>query len=171
MGEMEDAYAAAQANLDTATTAAGSLGTRVTAIGVNYTNALSAILNLHSESDVDQARIDDAQTAIEAMDVDIQSLISQLTSIGVNPGLTPALSAATSTADGFTVNVTNYDALFTWVANATEGSTTALVDNTNGTATITVSAVDAGNSAVLTVETSRASYGNGVATRSGSALP
>lgn len=82
--------------------------------------------------------------------------------------LTPQFGAVTSTADGFTVNVTNYDSLFTWTPTTNAGSVVA------GTAVgsmlpLVVTGLTAGTSATITVATSRSGYANGSATQSGTA--
>ncbi|WP_344174571.1 fibronectin type III domain-containing protein [Pilimelia columellifera] len=83
----------------------------------------------------------------------------------------PTLAAATATADGFTVNVTDYDATrYDYIFSATNGGA-ATVD-VNGL--VTVTGLNPGQSAVLTVDVT-AKDGSGFsgtasATRSGSAI-
>ena len=78
--------------------------------------------------------------------------------------LTPTFAALTSTADGFTVQVSNYDAEFTWDVAATAGSASI-----NGTGLITVTGLGAGQSATVTVTASRAGFNDGEAEVTGSA--
>ena len=78
--------------------------------------------------------------------------------------LTPTFAALTSTADGFTVQVSNYDAEFTWDVATTAGSTSI-----NGTGLITVTGLGAGQSATVTVIASRAGFNDGSAEVTGSA--
>ena len=70
--------------------------------------------------------------------------------------LTPTFAALTSTADGFTVQVSNYDAEFTWDVATAAGSTSI-----NGTGLITVTGLGAGQSATVTVTASRAGFNDG----------
>jgi len=78
--------------------------------------------------------------------------------------LTPSFAALTSTADGFTVQVSNYDAEFTWDVATTAGSASI-----NGTGLITVIGLGAGQSATVTVTASRAGFNDGSAEVTGNA--
>ena len=78
--------------------------------------------------------------------------------------LTPTFAALTSTTDGFTVQVSNYDAEFTWDVATTAGSVSI-----NGTGLITVGGLGAGQSATVTVTASRAGFNDGEAEVTGSA--
>ena len=78
--------------------------------------------------------------------------------------LTPTFAALTSTADGFTVQVSNYDAEFTWDVATTVGSASI-----SGTGLITVIGLGAGQSATVTVTASRAGFNDGEAEVTGSA--
>ncbi len=78
--------------------------------------------------------------------------------------LTPTFAALTSTADGFTVQVSNYDAEFTWAVATTAGSASI-----SSTGLITVTGLGAGHSATVTVTASRAGFNDGEAEVTGSA--
>ena len=78
--------------------------------------------------------------------------------------LTPTFAALTSTADGFTVQVSNYDAEFTWDVATTAGSASI-----NGTGLIAVTGLGAGQSATVTVIASRVGFNDGSAEVTGSA--
>ena len=78
--------------------------------------------------------------------------------------LIPTFAALTSTADGFTVQVSNYDAEFTWDVATTAGSASI-----SGTGLITVIGLGAGQSATVTVTASRAGFNDGEAEVTGSA--
>lgn len=78
--------------------------------------------------------------------------------------LTPTFAALTSTADGFSVQVSNYDAEFTWDVATTAGSASI-----NGTGLIAVTGLGAGQSATITVTASRAGFNDGSAEVTGSA--
>ncbi len=78
--------------------------------------------------------------------------------------LTPTFAALTSTANGFTVQVSNYDAEFTWDVATTAGSASI-----NGTGLIAVTGLGAGQSATITVTASRAGFNDGSAEVTGSA--
>ena len=78
--------------------------------------------------------------------------------------LTPTFAALTSTVDGFTVQVSNYDAQFTWDVATTAGSVSI-----SGTGLITVIGLGAGQSATVTVTASRVGFNDGEAEITGSA--
>ena len=79
-------------------------------------------------------------------------------------GLIPAFDDTSSTADGFTVQVENYDANYTWTVTSSAGS--ASIDS-NGV--ITVTGLAPGETATVTVTTTREGYEEGSATVEGGA--
>ncbi|MDP4013155.1 MAG: fibronectin type III domain-containing protein [Candidatus Nanopelagicales bacterium] len=81
-------------------------------------------------------------------------------------GLTPTFDAPTSTADGFTVQVSNYDADYTWGASATSGAAAI-----NGTGLVTVTGLAPGASSTATITTNRTGYAEGTADVTGTATP
>jgi subtilisin-like proprotein convertase family protein/phosphotransferase system HPr-like phosphotransfer protein len=78
--------------------------------------------------------------------------------------LTPSFAALTSTAEGFTMQVSNYNAEFTWDVVTTAGS--ASID---GAGLITVIGLGAGQSATVTATASRAGFNDGSAAVIGNA--
>ncbi len=78
--------------------------------------------------------------------------------------LVPAFGAVTSTADGFTVPVSNFDADFTWAATVTAGAASV------AGGVLTVSGLGAGVEATATVTATRGGYREGSASVTGSAL-
>ena len=85
-------------------------------------------------------------------------------SANVGAALTPEFGAVSSTADGFTVQVSNYDAAYVWEVSASTGS--AAID---GTGLITVSDLAPSQSATVSVTAARTGYESGAADISGSA--
>jgi len=85
---------------------------------------------------------------------------------GPGPGnpLTPTFSTPTSTATGYTVQVTNYDASFTWSVTSTAGST-----QIDSSGIITVSGLTALATATTTVTTTKSGVPDGSASVSGAA--
>ena len=84
--------------------------------------------------------------------------------------LNPVFGAATATADGFTVSITNYDSSYTW-ATPTVSSGTVTVTSTSGTnRLLTVTGLSSGGSATITQTTSRAGYSGGSRTATGTAI-
>ena len=73
---------------------------------------------------------------------------------------TPGFGAATSTADGFTLPITNFDANYTWSATNSLGKSVSI----SGTGLITVTGVSPGTSSTVTVRSSRIGYETGTAT-------
>lgn len=91
---------------------------------------------------------------------------STVSGSALDAGLTPSLGTPTSTIDGFTVAVNNYDPHFTWSVSTDAGSAT--IDGSN---LVTVTGLFAGESATVTVETTRAGYASDRSTSTASALP
>ena len=77
----------------------------------------------------------------------------------VSMGLAPTFGSPTSTADGFTVQVTNYDAAYTWAGTATASGSVAV----SGTGLVTVSGVAMGTNSTATITTTRTGYVSGSA--------
>jgi hypothetical protein len=78
-------------------------------------------------------------------------------SVYLTQPLTPAFGTYTRTANGFTVQITNYDAAFTWAGTATASGTVSI----SGSGLVTVSGVAAGTNSVATVNTTRIGYAAG----------
>ena len=75
----------------------------------------------------------------------------------------PGFGAATSTADGFTLPITNFDSNYTWSATNSLGKTVTI----NGTTgLITVTGVNPGTASTVTVRSTRTGYETGTATSS-----
>lgn len=79
-------------------------------------------------------------------------------------GLTPSFGSPSSQTGGFTVQINNYDSAYNWSQSTSSGSVTR---NSNGL--LTVSGLSAGQSATVTVSTSRSGYSNGSNTVTGQA--
>ena len=85
------------------------------------------------------------------------------------PALIPTFSTPVSTANGFRVNVTNYNPAFTFTPTTTAGSVTVGAKHEH-TLQLRVGGLAAGTSATLTVTTARANYAAGSASVTGTAL-
>lgn len=81
---------------------------------------------------------------------------------------TPVFDAPVSTASGYTVNITNYDANYTWTPTVNTGSITAGAP-TDATLPLTITGLAAGATATTTMNTARTGYSSGSATVSGTA--
>lgn len=81
---------------------------------------------------------------------------------GPGPGnpLDPSFGSAGATATGCTMQVTDYDADFTWVASATGGATATV----SSSGLITVTGMARGSTSQVTVEATRAGYPDGSST-------
>jgi titin len=86
-------------------------------------------------------------------------------SAATGSALTPTFDSPSSTADGFTVQVSNYSADYTWTVTTTAGSATISDDGL-----VTVTGLTSGQSATVTVTATRTGYDNGSAQISGSAV-
>jgi len=80
--------------------------------------------------------------------------------------LTPTFGTPTPTADGFTVQISNYSALFNWSGTATARGTVVI----SGTGLVTVRGVAAGTASTATVTTTRTGYTGGTASISDTSI-
>ena len=81
------------------------------------------------------------------------SAISSVTGAALNP----TFGTPTPTADGFTVQISNYSANYTWAGTATASGSVAI----SGTGLVTVTGVAPGTSSTATITTTRTGYGGG----------
>jgi uncharacterized repeat protein (TIGR02543 family) len=84
----------------------------------------------------------------------------------VGAALTPTFGSPTVTADGFSVQISNYNNAFTWSGSATASGSVAI----NGSGLVTVTGVAAGTSSTATITTTRTDYTGGSATVSGTSM-
>lgn len=82
------------------------------------------------------------------------------TGTAVQASRTPTFDTPVKTADGFTVNVTNWDNSWTWVPTVSSGTVTSGTA-TGSTLPLTVTGLSNGSSATVNVVTSRSGYANG----------
>ena len=93
-------------------------------------------------------------------------LVTTTTSVTpVGAALTPTFDSPTSTADGFTVQISNYSTDYTW-----GNSTTAGAVSISSSGLVTVTGLASGQSTTLTITTTRAGYNSDSAQISGSAI-
>jgi len=85
-------------------------------------------------------------------------------STGNLDGLTPRFGTPSSQSGGFTVQISNYDSAFSWSQTTSRGSVTR-----NSSGLLTVSGLSAGQSATVTVTTTRSGYSDGSNTVTGQA--
>ena len=78
----------------------------------------------------------------------------------------PAFGTPTSTATGFTVQISNYDTAWTWAGTATASGTVAI----SASGLITVSGVATSTSSTATITTARTGYLGGSATSTATSL-
>lgn len=102
--------------------------------------------------------------------VNYQLISSTLALTGqvLQAGRTPTFSTPVGTADGFTVDVTNYDAAWTWDLGTSAGSVVA-GSPVGTTLPLTVTGLSAGAGATVTVTTTRSGWQSGTATVDGTA--
>jgi hypothetical protein len=77
----------------------------------------------------------------------------------------PTFATPSSTVNGFTVQVSNYDVAYSWAVSTTEGSATI-----SGSGLVTVTGLAPAQSATVTVSSTRAGYFDGTGTVGGSAM-
>jgi trypsin len=88
----------------------------------------------------------------------------------VQPARRPALSTPVATAGGFRVEVTNFNASWTYRATVRSGTGTVSVGSpTNGVLPVTVTGVPAGQTATIRVFAERAGYATGTRDATGTA--
>ena len=83
---------------------------------------------------------------------------------------TPTFSTPVQTEDGFTVNVTNYDAAWAWTPSASAGASVTAGAASGSTLPLAVTGLSTGTSSTLTMTNSRSGYTNGTATVTSAAL-
>ena len=89
----------------------------------------------------------------------IQVDVGVLSSLDPGWDQTPAFGSTTRTASGFTVQITNYDALYTWAGTATASGSVAI----SGSGFVTVTGVAVNTSSTATITTTRSGYVGGTA--------
>ena len=94
-------------------------------------------------------------------------MISQTTGKApIGAALTPRFALTVSTTDGFTAQILNYDAAYTWSGSAGVGQSVAI----SGTGLVTVTGVTVGRVATATITAARTGYVTGSQTISGTAV-
>ncbi len=96
----------------------------------------------------------------------LTAVTSNRLTVTANAALTPTFGTPTATADGFTVQISNYDAAFTWGGSATASGSVSI----SGTGLVTVTGVAPGTSSTATITTARTGYTSGSATVSGTSV-
>ena len=84
--------------------------------------------------------------------------------IAAAAALTPTFGTPTATATGFTVNITNYDAAFTWDTPTVSTGSVAVTSTSGSNRLLTVSGLTPSTSATITQTNSRSGYASGSAT-------
>jgi uncharacterized repeat protein (TIGR02543 family) len=81
--------------------------------------------------------------------------------------LTPTFGTPTATSSGFTVQISNYSANYTWAGTATAGGSVSISE----TGTVTVTGIAVETSSTATITTTRTGYTGGSAPITGSSRP
>jgi uncharacterized repeat protein (TIGR02543 family) len=104
----------------------------------------------------------------------IAGISSYSTEVQVTPlglALVPTFDTSTATADGFTFNVTNYNANYSWSGAITAGSGTVTLGTPSGVILpVTVSGMGSGATSSIRISSTRITYDTGTATTAGTAL-
>ena len=90
-----------------------------------------------------------------------------VTAIGA--ALTPSFGSPTSTADGFTVSITNFDSNYSWDTPTVTSGSVAVTSTNPPTRVLTVTGLSPGASATITQTTTKVGYANGSNTVTGAA--
>ena len=95
------------------------------------------------------------------------TVFSQITgSSGIGAALTPRFALSTSTTDGFTVQILNYDSAYTWSGTSTSGYGISI----SGTGLVTVTGVPTGVMASINILTQRSGFASAVANVAATAI-
>ena len=97
-------------------------------------------------------------------------IVSDVIPVVTKTALTPTFSVPVPIATGYTVNFTNYDSSFNLVIKTNLGQVSSGVANGN-VLPITVTGLTTGQSAIVTITTSRTGYYSGTGTVTGSTTP
>ena len=100
----------------------------------------------------------------------VSSGSATVTKISLDSALTPTLGTQTSIANGFTVQITNYDSAYTWAGTATASGTVVVTNTGSGTGLATITGVAALTSSTATITTTRTGYATGAATATATSL-
>ena len=100
----------------------------------------------------------------------VSSGSATVTKTSLDSALTPTLGTQTAIANGFTVVITNYDALYTWAGTATASGSVGVTDNLDGTGLATITGVAPVTSSTATITTTRTGYATGSATATETSL-
>jgi titin len=98
------------------------------------------------------------------------SILSDVMPIITKPALTPTFSTPIPSDTGFTVNFTNYDSLFNLVIKTNVGQVTSGTAS-GSTLPLTLSGLTLGQSATITISTSRSGYYSGTGSITASTTP
>ena len=150
-----DGYTVQISNYDNTFTYAGSVTSG--SVAINGTG-LVTVTGL--------AALTSATTTVTTSKATFSDKSSTVTSTSLGAALTPSYDSPTPTADGFTVQISNYDGTFTWATpTITSGSVAR-----NGTGLLTATGVAPGTTATITQATSRTGYASSSSTVSGTAI-
>jgi hypothetical protein len=97
-----------------------------------------------------------------------QFFITEAADPGPGPGnpLVPTFGTVTSTSGGFTAQITNFDAAYSWFGSATAGGSVTV----SASGVLTVTGVASGGTSTVTIRDTRSGYPQGSATVTGTAL-
>jgi uncharacterized repeat protein (TIGR02059 family) len=97
---------------------------------------------------------------------------SQSNSITTDAGTAyvPTFGTTSATTDGFTVTITNYDVLYTWVTPTVSSGSVTVTSTSGSNRVLTVTGLSPGASATITQQTTRTGYNSGSATVTGSSI-
>jgi hypothetical protein len=122
-----------------------------TTVGTTTVNAVNGIATF---TDVGISGTAGTAYTLTFASASLTSATQSITPLGA--ANTPTFGAPTSTADGFTVQISNYDANFTYAGTATVGSVSI-----SGTGLVTVTGLSANTSSTATITTTQTNFVSG----------
>ena len=98
------------------------------------------------------------EVVVTAQDATTTRSYSSTVIVSTASGRNPTFGTATRTSDGYTLQISNYDADFTWAATSSDNRAAVTI---SGTGLITATGLPSGVTSTVSVTTTRAGYANG----------
>jgi len=140
---------------------------RANTVGGSYTDIASAVNSTYVLTDSDIGKyIKVAVSAINSAGTS-SAVLSAATSavVDLSDSVVPTTTSPAATATGFTFSISNYSSSYAYVLTTTKGSVSRSTED------VTVSGLDAGESATVTISVTRTNYKPASKTVTGSAVP
>lgn len=152
-----DGYTVSITNYDAAYTWAGS-ATASGSVSINAGTGLVTVTGVAANTE--------SVTTVTTTRAGYVGGTASVSGTSLSAARTPTFGTPTSTSGGFTVQITNYDAAWTWAGTATASGTVTI----NGSGLATISGVAGTTSSTATITATRSGYVTGSATSTATSL-